>query len=129
MVLYHVTKRKNLESIMKYGILPNFHKGLTCGGKKHKKVFITNDPDRIIRTQGGSGWISEDTLILEIDVLDTEIESYAYSGYADGKIRLSSFEFVIDRVDPCKIIRQYGINMKDYMDYDPMNSYEKYNIK
>lgn len=43
MILYHITKAENIESIMEKGILPSFKKGITTGSTKHTQVFLTND--------------------------------------------------------------------------------------
>jgi len=97
MKLYHITKSKNIVSILNIGILPKYGKGLTRKGCD--KVFLTNDIDRIIKTQGGVTWESG-IAIIEVDVKD--YETHIYKCYVQPKY--SDFEFTIDKVEVNEII-------------------------
>tara|TARA_R110000868_G_scaffold195851_1_gene441592 strand:+ start:4105 stop:4443 length:339 start_codon:yes stop_codon:yes gene_type:complete len=94
MVLYHITKVENIESIMEKGILPNYKKGITCGGRKQTQVFLTNDINKVIKTQIGSVWENE-IAIFEVEVHNIEPHRY----YCFEPPKDSDFEFVTDKVD------------------------------
>ena len=74
MKLYHITPRKNLESIVEKGLIPGYHRGL---GKGCGVIFLTDNPKYILETQAGPNWISQfDLVILEIDIEECTIKPY-----------------------------------------------------
>lgn len=92
--MYHVTGRKNLETIFTEGILPGKRRGLTWA--KCDKVFLTNDPGRIIRTQAGRKWTeNQDLVVIEIKPGLT-VKPHEYDSGAT--YTLSDFEFTTEKV-------------------------------
>jgi len=96
MILYHITKVENIESIMEKGILPNYKKGITCGDVKHTQVFLTNNINKVIETQIGDSWENE-IAILEVEVEVDNIKPHKY--YCFEPPRDSDFEFVTNKVN------------------------------
>jgi len=92
MRFYHITKKKNINSIMKLGILPKYKQGLSTY-REHTKVFLTNDIEKIIKTQGGNEW---ETSIAIIEVEVEKHEPHTYTCYDPPKY--SDFEFIVDKV-------------------------------
>lgn len=97
-VLFHITPRKNLESIASLGIIPEFTRGLTCRQPHHRfsVVWLTDNPEHILTTQAGDDWIREnDPVILTVDCKGLDIKPYTlFSGqvskheyYYDGIIK------------------------------------------
>jgi hypothetical protein len=94
MILYHITKAENIESIMEKGILPSFKKGITTGSTKHTQVFLTNDINKVIETQIGDSWQNE-IAILKVEVDNIKPHKY----YCFEPPRDSDFEFVTNKVN------------------------------
>lgn len=68
MILYHITPRKNLESIFSNGLIPLYKDGLNCLDEKEPVVWLTDDPDYVLEKQAGDRWIQEnDPVVLSID--------------------------------------------------------------
>lgn len=111
MILYHMTPKRNLESILNNGLLPGYSKGLYIyGNKKLNKVYLTNNVLKIVSIQSGYEWIKDnDVIILEIDIDEKYFEpcKYEYS----GTYTYSDFEFVTDIIKPEQIKKYY-----DYKD-------------
>jgi hypothetical protein len=66
---YHITKSKNLNSILIRGIVPGFCKGITTDFYRNDKeiknfVFLTNNPKYILENQCGKEWCKKHRLIL-----------------------------------------------------------------
>lgn len=102
MILYHITPKKNIDSILEHGILPNYGNGLTCGKRTHDKVFLTNDVLRIITTQAGELWVKHnEPVIFEIELDESEFKPLEY--HSGGTYTLSDFEFTTDKVRPNQI--------------------------
>jgi len=96
MKLYHITRPKNIESILTIGILPKMGKGLTREG--FNEVFLTNNIDKIIKTQGGTDW-ENNIAILEVDIENHK--PHIYKCY--GQPKYSDFEFTVPMVPSDKI--------------------------
>jgi hypothetical protein len=94
MVLYHITKVENIESIMENGILPDYKKGITCSGVKHNQVFLTNDINKVIDTQIGDSWGNE-LVIFKVHIDNVKPHKY----YCFEPPKDSDFEFVTNKVD------------------------------
>ena len=97
MTLYHITKAKYVTSILKKGILPGYEKGISCNTKQ-TKVFLTNDVERILRTQTGNNWEKE-LAIIEVD--NVNYKPHEYTSHKPSKF--SDFEFVVDKIEPFEI--------------------------
>src|SRR6185369_8127428 len=95
MILYHLTKEKNLDSILSKGLIADKNSGLTVNKKsKFKKVFLTNDIPRIVVSQAGEKWCKRyNPIVLEIEI---EEKCITPVHYRDGATyTLSDFEFVV----------------------------------
>jgi hypothetical protein len=108
MILYHITKVENIESIMEKGILPNFKEGITVDGRKHNQVFLTNDINRVIGTQIGDCWGNE-IAIFEVEINPDDIKPVKY--YCFEQPRDSDFEFVTNKVNIENIRKLSKINL------------------
>ena len=99
-VLYHITPRRHLPSIMVNGLIPGHRRGLTvASAKRQDKVYLTNNPDYIMKTQAGDEWLRRnDVVILAVDVSEIDIKPVEYRYGATYTI--SDFEFTTDRVHP-----------------------------
>ena len=113
MILYHITPIKNLESILEKGILPDFNKkGISHWKDEHKKVFLTNDIDKIILEQAGINWVKRNNpIILEIELNEKDFKPHEY--HFGGTYTYSKSEFVIDKIEPNKIIKHYLYDFSD----------------
>ena len=96
MKLYHITRKENIDSIIEKGIIPNYRKGL--GSRGSDKVFLTNDVNKIIKTQGGIEW-ETNIAIIEVDVKN--YKPHLYNCYVIPKE--SDYEFVCEIVEPSMI--------------------------
>lgn len=99
MRFFHITRLRNIESILSLGIIPDYRKGLTLKREPWKKVFVTNDPERIIRTQGGKAW-EKGIAVIEVEI--DACEPHRYS--AREPHTLSDFEFTTDKIPPENIV-------------------------
>lgn len=97
-VLFHITPRKNLESIAVLGLIPEYSSGLSCWRPHHRLsvVWLTDNPDYILEAQAGDRWIRDnDPVILKVNCKDLDVKPYiSYSGekakheyYHDGIIK------------------------------------------
>jgi len=93
MKLYHITKVENIKSILENGIIPNYKKGITCGNREHTCVFLTNNINKVIRTQLGGSW--GNVAIFEVSVNNAKPHKY----YCSEPPQDSDFEFVVNKVD------------------------------
>lgn len=111
--MYHITKKKHIESILKKGILPDYRSGITSfKHKKHKLVFLTNDILLISLTQCGIDYCKKYELVaLEINTINLNIEPHKYSSY--GTYTLSDFEYVTTNIKPENIIKIINLDYKD----------------
>jgi hypothetical protein len=76
-ILFHITPSDNLPSILKHGLIPKRGKGLTTGPKKYieSKVWLTDNPEYILRTQAGETWIkSRNPIILRVNCRGLDIK-------------------------------------------------------
>lgn len=77
MTLFHLTKRANIGSIRRYGIIPNFTKGFA----KNKAyngycVWLTDSPIFIIENQIGEKYFKRhDVIILKVDIKELNMYS------------------------------------------------------
>jgi len=51
--LFHLTPAKNLPSILQTGIVKSRARGITCGRRKFKHVYLTDQPAHVIDTMIG----------------------------------------------------------------------------
>ena len=103
--LFHITRVENVDSILTQGILPGYKKGLTMRGDIWDKVFLTNNVDKIIKTQGGKAW-EKNIAIFEVEVDVSDCHPYIYGCFdslVNDNRKISDFEFNIDKVLPEQI--------------------------
>ena len=97
MKLYHITKEGNLESILQRGILigkQSHRKGIAVHGPLGQ-IYLTNDIDRILKTQAGEAWCKRwKPIVFEIDVSKIKYEPVKY--HSGGTYVLSDFEYVVN---------------------------------
>ncbi len=70
MNLYHITPQTNILNIMRCGLIPNYSKGLSRSISPDDvgKVWLTDSPDYIFKTQLCDSWINHhQPVLLEID--------------------------------------------------------------
>jgi hypothetical protein len=90
--MFHITARKNLESIKKLGIIPAYTKGLTCYRTKHTAVWLTDNPEHILTTQAGEEWVKKnDPVVLKVECKGLDIKPY--TSYTTGKVVKHEFYF------------------------------------
>ena len=77
--LYHLTRRNNLDSIMKHGLVPGFSRGITCGRRNDRFVFLTDDI-RIPVEQLGSVYSPEGWVVLEVEVNGLNVVPHRTTG-------------------------------------------------
>jgi hypothetical protein len=101
MKLYHISKRIHTNSILTKGLIPAYRKGLTVA-KKQEKVFLTNDVERILKTQAGEKWCKRwDPVVFEVDVTDLNVSPVKY--IYNRTYTLSDFEFEAGRIEPSRL--------------------------
>ena len=67
-MIFHITAKKNLSSILEKGLIPGYTKGLTCGDDARPVVWLTDNPRYILDVQCGSKWIKKNKpVIIEVD--------------------------------------------------------------
>ena len=73
--LYHITKRENLESILKHGIIPAHKRGLNLDpSTQTNEVWLTDNCKYILTVQAGLNWsLDHMPVILGIDCADIVI--------------------------------------------------------
>ena len=100
MILYHITKRMHVPSILAKGIIPGHRRGLLLQKYKLPHVYLTNNIRHIIDNQAGPKWCKRwDPVVLEID--DIEVSPVKY--YSGGTYTLSNFEFITSKIEPKQI--------------------------
>jgi hypothetical protein len=107
MMLYHITKEENVDSILKSGLIPNFKRGI--GRIRHNCVFLTDDVEFIIETQIGkkrsSGYV-----VLTVDITGLGVkrrtfdsrgflEEYKHEFISHEKIDKDKIALVLELVD------------------------------
>lgn len=103
MILYHITKKKWLESIMTYGLKPAYRKGILLKGRC-KNVFLTNNINKILVEHCGIQYIKKhEFVVLHIDCTNIKLEPTRYRNGATYTI--SDFEFETNKIHPSKIIK------------------------
>lgn len=103
-ILYHITKKKHIPSILIKGLIPAYRKGLKVCGDKCKHVYLTNNINKIIYEQCGESYFKKhECVILEIDINDIKIEHVKYIN--NGTYTISDFEFITDKITPDRIIK------------------------
>jgi len=94
--LYHITKERNLKSILEKGILIGKkarRKGIAVHGPL-TEIYLTNDVDRILKTQAGKAWCKRNhPIVFEIDVSNITVLPVKY--HSGGTYALSDFEYVV----------------------------------
>lgn len=111
-VLYHITKTKNVESILNFGIVPqklSKRKGITTHYYIQEKVYLTNDIQKIINEQMGEEFFNKHSWsIVEVDVTDLKVEAHKY--HFKETPTYSDFEFVVKNVPAENIINVLHIS-------------------
>lgn len=93
MNLFHVTARKNLQSILTNGLIPLKSQGLTMVWPPRTKcVWLTSDFTYILDTQCGIDWIKRnDPAILKVDCDGLDVVPYI--AYATGKLVPHEYQY------------------------------------
>ena len=108
MILYHITKRKHVMSILRYGLKPAHRRGINVSHKKCQHVFLTNDIDYIVNDQCGREWaVKHDCVVLHVDTRDLPIRPHRH--YSGATYTESNVEFVVERVQAEKIIGVFDL--------------------
>jgi hypothetical protein len=102
-VLYHLTASKNIDSIMKNGLIPDYTKGFARNKEKGwpgYPIWLTDSPQWIINKQLGNNYVLErDIQILQINITDIEVFTRTVSIVSPPKP--SPYEFIcFDRILP-----------------------------
>lgn len=100
-ILYHITRSRNVDSILKTGIVAGRRRGMTCNRKNQKSVFLTDDLDYIFTNQLGINWYSD---IAVFSVEDTGVVSHTFRCPFSGNEKIYPHEYTIDVVPPSAII-------------------------
>jgi len=93
-VLFHLTRKEYLPSIMQHGLIPGFsRRGITIlSRKKQEFVFLTDDI-KVPIEQLGSTYSPESWVVLQVDVEGLNVEHYRTTGL---QINLTvSNEFIV----------------------------------
>lgn len=111
MILYHITKKKWLTSILTNGLIPGYRRGLRVNGKKCNTIFLTNDIEKIVNFQCGMDYVNKHELVvLHINTKDLKVEPTKYLGCATYTI--SDFEFETSKIEVDKIIKIEELKLK-----------------
>jgi hypothetical protein len=99
--LYHITPRRNVPSICEFGLIPSYGRGMMEGRQLSKpkmgKVFLTDDPEWVLREQCGRAWCKKnDPVLFEVDVEGIDVRVCLYWWRADGLPVVSEHEFFVD---------------------------------
>lgn len=87
MKLFHITKKQNLQSIFKLGLLPEYTQGIrTRWATKRlpKRIWLTDDVTVPIK-QAGSTFIQSEWSVLEIDTKELNIMPHRTTCYEEDK--------------------------------------------
>jgi hypothetical protein len=107
MILYHITKKKHLESIVVSGLIINRFTGLGKYGKgsRIKAVWLTDKPKHIIERQIGESYFnSHDWIILTVDVSGLDWCRAMYRVWDDDrKFAFYEHEFWCESIPNIKI--------------------------
>jgi hypothetical protein len=96
MILYHITPAKNLNSILKQGLIPNAGKGLTSD-QKRKYIWLTDKPDYVLTQQAGTEWIKRfKPYILTVNIEPYREQLKAYITWAWDIPKVCPHEFFIE---------------------------------
>lgn len=118
MKLYHITPKRNVDSILTLGLIPGYNRGL---GKGCDVIFLTNDPEYILKKQAGTNWMAEhNPVVFCIDTESYQIEPCLYKAFSPP--RLSTFEFICRKPIAAKHIFACSSNGKDN-DAHPIEGY------
>lgn len=95
MKLFHITPKRNLDSIARLGLIAGHSQGITCERSEWKTIFLTPDPARILEEQCGSSWIERnEPAILIVDTRPYLVRPMMYG--ATFCPIASDFEFECD---------------------------------
>ena len=105
MILFHVTKGSNVESIRNHGLIPGFCKGLAYNvdkGWPHVPNWLTDSPHYVMTMQVGSKYSTRhDVKILAIDTSGLDV----YSRCCSILLQPSAYEYIcFDTIPPEKIL-------------------------
>jgi hypothetical protein len=87
MKLFHITKKKNLQSILDIGLLPEYTQGLRRSWSTKrlpKRVWLT-DSIAIPIKQAGDTFVESEWCVLEIDAKYLNIMPHRTTCYEEGK--------------------------------------------
>jgi len=102
-MLYHITAKKNVDSILSKGLIPNFQRGLSRRQDYAPCVWLTDDTDYILETQAGDLWREEnDPVVLEIDADGLDVKQYMCE-FADGLRPIKHEYYITSRIDSARI--------------------------
>lgn len=87
-MLIHITPKRNLESIIKYGLIPCYNnRGLTAYHKdKMCVIWLTDNPIYILKEQAGRNWIDENSpIFIKVNCFDLDIKQKLTNCYGVSK--------------------------------------------
>ena len=101
--MYHITPIRNVPSILRSGIIPNYRYGIGLG-RKFNNIFLTDNVQYIIMHQTGLRWLhKEKAIILKVDCNNLEINPVVHN--ITGLPVISPHEFVVTGIiHPNRII-------------------------
>lgn len=100
--LFHITPLRNLQSILKKGLMPGYTKGLGCrlSEENRARIWLTDDPEFILQTQAGDSWIRRNSpVILSINCTSLDVISYI-SYYTHMSNTINHEFYVLTTISP-----------------------------
>ncbi len=74
MILYHITPKKNLQSILTLGLIPCYAQGFIRYHRLRHSIWLTDDPLYISKTQLTPGWIEyHNPILLNIEIEESRV--------------------------------------------------------
>jgi ribosomal protein L21E len=118
MKLFHITKKKNLKSILKLGLLPEYTQGirgdLTWALKKPtNQIWLTDDIAVPIK-QAGDTFNETDWVVLEIDTEMLNVMPHRRMCWESNKVVDSPNEFVALDVIPKEKIKVVELSTTNF---------------
>jgi hypothetical protein len=104
--LFHITAARNIELILKEGLIPCKAKGLNCNPSSKPVIWLTNNINYIVKYQAGEEWIKKhDPYVLTINVTPYRKLLRAKIIYAWEVPKTSEYEFFVEgTISPKHII-------------------------
>lgn len=111
-ILYHITKKKYISSILIKGLIPAYRKGIKVCGDRCKYVYLTNNINKIIYEQCGINYCKKhDLIIIEINCENLIINPKKY--ISNGTYTISTFEFITNKITPDRILKISDLKLEE----------------